>query len=54
MSDGTDWMKPGSAGGRTPVELDTDRPHPARSGDIGATGPVSDAEVSIYGGVARI
>jgi hypothetical protein len=23
-------MKPGSAGGRTPVELDTDRPHPAR------------------------
>ena len=30
MSDGTDWMKPGSAGGRTPVELDTDRPHPAR------------------------
>jgi hypothetical protein len=30
VSDDTDWMKPGSAGGRTPVELDTDRPHPAR------------------------
>jgi hypothetical protein len=30
------------------------RPDMRRPGDIGAAGPVSDAEVSIYGGVARI